>query len=157
MGHKWEAHHSEMRELGAGTGGKCCENPCTGATDLPVPSRSRFQPGSKLPFQQALRQGPGLYALAVACSEDKNTQFLATPFPGEGCIVAAVTLEEEGLGNVQSSRELSASAGQRIVVEWVPVSKDGARKGAALSTNGFPIPALLRPADFYRLPATLFP
>ena len=43
-------------------------------------------------FQQALRQDPELYALAVACSEDKNTQLLATPFPGEGGIVAEVIL-----------------------------------------------------------------
>ena len=121
-------------------------------------------------FRQALRQDPGLYALAVACSEDKYMQLLATPFPGEGCIVAEVTLEDEGLGNVQFSKELSASAGRRLIVEWVRVSKDGASvsgKGgssrwarqavaqASLSTNGFPISSLLRPAGFYRLPAAL--
>ena len=79
-------------------------------------------------------------------------------------------MEEEGLGKVQFSRELSAPTGRRLVVEWVPVSKDGARvagKGgssrwarpaaakAALSTNGFPISVLLRPADFYRFPIAL--
>ena len=121
-------------------------------------------------FRQALRQDPGLYALAVACTEDKNTQLLATPFQGEGCIVAEVTLEDERLGDVRFSREISESTRRRLIVEWVRVSKDGASttgKGgssrwarqaaaqASLSINGFPISGLLRPANFYRLPAAL--
>ena len=34
-------------------------------------------------------------------------------------------MEEEDLGNVQFSRVLSTSTGRRLVVEWVPVSKNG--------------------------------
>ena len=169
-----EARYFERRELAAKIRPRCCGNPRTGTTNLPVPprSRSRSQRGSNLPFWQALQQDPELYALAVACSEDKYMQLLATPFPGEGCIVAEVTLEEEGLGDVQFkfSKELSASTGRRLVVEWVRVSKDGAgiaRKGGSgrwarlavaqvsLSTNGFPISSLLRPVGFYMLPAAL--
>ena len=101
-----------------------------------------------------------------------GARLLAPPFLGEGSIVAEVSLEEDGLGNVQFSRNLkpSTSAGRRLVVEWVSVSKDGARvtghgKGgssgwarqaaaqAPLCTKGFLIPALLQPADCYKLTA----
>ena len=67
-------------------------------------------------FQQALREDPGLYGLAVACSGDKNLQLLATPFPGEVGIVARAILEE-GLGNVQLSRKPPTPTGRRLVVE----------------------------------------
>ena len=73
---------------------------------------------------------------------------------------------------MQFSRDLKlpSSAVRRLVVEWFSVSKDGtgvtgkggssawakqAAAQASLSTEGFPISALVRPADYYRLPAAL--
>ena len=73
---------------------------------------------------------------------------------------------------MQFSRNLKPStpAGRRLVVEWVSISTDRSRitgKGgssgwarqaaaqASLSMKGFPIPAVLQPADYYRFPAAL--
>lgn len=42
-------------------------------------------------------------------------------------MAAEAILEEGGLGKMQFSKELPTSTGRRLVVEWAPVSKDGAR------------------------------
>ena len=113
---KLQARHFWRRELAAGTGHGCCGNPCMGARNLPVPSRSRFQPGPDVPFPAGPAAGPRTLCPHSSMQCDKNTRLLATSFSGEGGIVAEAILED-GLGNAQFSRELLASAGRRLVAE----------------------------------------
>ena len=77
-------------------------------------------------FQQALRQDPGSYALAVACLKDYNPRLVATLLKGEGLVCAEAELGH-GFGDLRFASSGSSATGRRLTVEWVAVSRDGKR------------------------------
>ena len=85
---------------------------------------------------QAARQDPGLYALAVACLGTGNHRLVTSPCKGEGAIVAEVLLDDPE-ADIRIATQPSAPGGRRLTVEWSAMSDDGKSvKGRATSSWG---------------------
>ena len=77
---------------------------------------------------QALRQDPALYALAVCCISSGNTRLITSPIDDSHAALCAEAQLSASKGDVKFRRAMApARTSHRLVISWAQVSEDGTR------------------------------
>ena len=77
---------------------------------------------------QALRQDPALYALAVCCISSGNTRLITSPIDDNHAALCAEAQLSASKGDVKFRRAMApARTSHRLVISWAQVSEDGTR------------------------------
>ena len=78
---------------------------------------------------QALRQDPALYALAVCCLSNGNTRLITSPIDDSHAALCAEVQLPAGKGDVKFRKRAMAPARtcHRLMISWAQVSEDGTR------------------------------
>ena len=76
---------------------------------------------------QALRQDPALYALAVCCLSNGNTRLITSPIDDSHVALCAEVQLSAGKGEVEFRKRAIAPAQtcHRLIINWAQVSEDG--------------------------------